>query len=47
MPTYLRNFYYKKLVSTKDEEKKNIDKTKAKMNSRSKPSIPKNPRFKR
>ena len=29
MPTYLRQFYYKKLVDSKQEEKKQIDKSKA------------------
>ena len=29
MPTYLRQFYYKKLVDVKQEEKKQMDKSSA------------------
>tara|TARA_R100000008_G_scaffold86327_1_gene78929 strand:+ start:866 stop:991 length:126 start_codon:yes stop_codon:yes gene_type:complete len=41
MPTYLRNFYYKKLVDVKNSEKKEVKK--AQQQSKSKI----NPRFKR
>ncbi len=44
MPVYLRNFYYKKLVDTRQKE--NDEMKKAQQKSRvSKPAI--NPRFKR
>ena len=44
MPVYLRNFYYKKLVDTRQKE--NDEMIKAQQKSRvSKPAI--NPRFKR
>ena len=44
MPVYLRNFYYKKLVDTRQKE--NDEMKKAQQKSRvSKPTI--NPRFKR
>ena len=42
MPIYLRNFYYKKLIDTRTEENKQIEKINRKS---SKPQI--NPRFKR
>lgn len=40
MPTYLRNFYLKKLIDTKKEEKKQAKKSQ----SANRPAI--NPRFK-
>jgi len=44
MPIYLRNFYYKKLIDTREKENKEIKK--ANQQSRvSKPTM--NPRFKR
>ena len=49
MPTYLRNFYYQKLVDTKEKEnseiKKSQEKARAKAKSSRAPKI--NPRFKR
>tara|TARA_Y100000592_G_C5328678_1_gene248436 strand:- start:54 stop:224 length:171 start_codon:yes stop_codon:yes gene_type:complete len=42
MPIYLRNFYYKELVTTREKENKEIEKANRKL---SKPVI--NPRFKR
>jgi hypothetical protein len=42
MPIYLRNFYYKELVKTREKENKEIEKANRKV---SKPVI--NPRFKR
>jgi len=42
MPVYLRNFYYKELVTTREKENKEIEKANRKV---SKPVI--NPRFKR
>jgi hypothetical protein len=45
MPIYLRNFYYKKLIDTRNLENEEIKKANKKTNSVSRPSI--NPRFKR
>ena len=44
LPTYLRNFYYNKLIETKKEEREHIEKQQKKSSTRS-PNI--NPRFKR
>ena len=44
MPVYLRNFYYQKLVKTKEDEKKEIEKSQKKQSPVSQPFI--NPRFK-
>ena len=44
MPVYLRNFYYKELIKTKEKEKKEYDKATKKSNSVSHPNI--NPSFK-
>jgi len=43
LPTYLRNFYYKKLIETKKEERKEAEKQQKKTST----SRPINPRFKR
>tara|TARA_R100000664_G_C2756292_1_gene144154 strand:+ start:1111 stop:1251 length:141 start_codon:yes stop_codon:yes gene_type:complete len=46
MPTYLRNFYYKKLLDVKDTEKRQLEKQEQKNSKLSKPSF-KNSNFKR
>tara|TARA_Y100000004_G_scaffold164268_1_gene194266 strand:+ start:7 stop:249 length:243 start_codon:yes stop_codon:yes gene_type:complete len=45
MPIYLRNYYYKKLVSAKEKENAEIKKSQQTNKSVAKPAI--NPRFKR
>tara|TARA_Y100001938_G_C8064282_1_gene419213 strand:- start:716 stop:856 length:141 start_codon:yes stop_codon:yes gene_type:complete len=46
MPTYLRQFYFKKLLDVKQEEKKRAEESRNKNKPKvSKPAI--NPRFKR
>jgi hypothetical protein len=46
MPVYLRNFYYKKLIDTRQKENDEMKKAQQKNNSKvSRPPI--NPRFKR
>jgi hypothetical protein len=45
MPIYLRNFYYKKLIDTRQKENDEIKKANQKNKSISRPAI--NPRFKR
>ena len=45
MPIYLRNFYYKQLVDTRNKENEEIKKQNQKIKQSSKPPI--NPRFKR
>ena len=45
MPVYLRNFYYKKLIDTRQKENDEIKKANQKNKSISRPAI--NPRFKR
>ena len=45
MPTYLRNFYTKKLVDTKKEEQKQVKEASKKSKSVNRPAV--NPRFKR
>ena len=39
MPTYLRKFYYEKLVKVKKEEEKQMKKTQSKTKSVSRPNI--------
>ena len=41
MPSYLRVFYLQKLVKTKEEEKKEMDKASKKSSSVKRPNIPK------
>ena len=47
MPVYLRYFYYKKLISIKEEEKKQVKEAQKKSKPVNRPNIPRNPRFKR
>ena len=44
MPVYLRNFYYRELVNIKEEESKEIKKSKSQSKA---PNIPRAPKFKR
>jgi len=45
MPIYLRRFYYKQLVDTRNKENEEIKKQNQKVRQSSRPAI--NPRFKR
>ena len=45
LPIYLRNFYYKQLVDTRNKENEEIKKQNQKIRQSSKPKM--NPRFKR
>ena len=47
MPVYLRNFYYKQLLDTKEEEAKQAKKARNQQNKKSVSRSNINPRFKR
>ena len=47
MPVYLRTFYFKELIKTKEEENKKMKKEMSKSKKPNMPSKNRNPRFKR